>query len=39
LLEQHREQRTVLIVVTHSAELAEKFPSQFRLSDRGLQRV
>jgi lipoprotein-releasing system ATP-binding protein len=39
LLEQHREQQTVLIVVTHSAELAQKFPSQFRLSDRGLQRA
>jgi lipoprotein-releasing system ATP-binding protein len=31
LLELHREQRTILIVVTHSAELAGRFPTRYEL--------
>jgi lipoprotein-releasing system ATP-binding protein len=33
LLDLHREWNTILIVVTHSAELAAKFPLRFELSD------
>ena len=32
-------QRAILIVVTHSAELAARFPARFDLTDRRLQRV
>lgn len=39
LLDLHRQQQTILIVVTHSAELAAKFPLRFELMDRKLQRV
>ena len=39
LLDLHRQQRTILIVVTHSTELAGKFPMRFELSDRKLVRV
>ena len=31
LLELHRQQETILIVVTHSAELAAKFPARYEL--------
>src|SRR6185503_10231501 len=34
LLDLHRDQRTILIVVTHNAELAAKFPQRFELCDR-----
>jgi lipoprotein-releasing system ATP-binding protein len=39
LLDLHHRQRGVLIVVTHSAQLAERFPIRFELQDRRLQRV
>jgi lipoprotein-releasing system ATP-binding protein len=39
LLELHAQQRTILIVVTHNSELARRFPIQFHLSGRGLQRA
>ena len=39
LLDLHKEQQTILIVVTHSAELAAKFPLQFQLLDRQLHSV
>jgi lipoprotein-releasing system ATP-binding protein len=38
LLELHREQETILIVVTHSAELAAKFPVQYELVEQNLVR-
>lgn len=37
LLELHKRQETILIVVTHSVELAAKFPTRFQLIDRRLQ--
>jgi lipoprotein-releasing system ATP-binding protein len=37
LLELHRRQETILIVVTHSPELAARFPLRFRLAGRQLQ--
>jgi lipoprotein-releasing system ATP-binding protein len=37
LLELHRDQQTLLIVVTHSPALAEKFPIRFDLVDRRLE--
>ncbi|MBA3240580.1 MAG: ABC transporter ATP-binding protein [Acidobacteria bacterium] len=37
LLELHREQQTILIVVTHSPELAARFPLQFNLTGQRLQ--
>jgi lipoprotein-releasing system ATP-binding protein len=33
LLELHREQQTILVVVTHSAELARQFPRQMEMGD------
>jgi lipoprotein-releasing system ATP-binding protein len=39
LLDLHRQQNTILIVVTHSTQLAEKFPIRFELEDRRLRRV
>jgi len=39
LLELHRLQRTILIVVTHSTELAGKFPMRFELRGQKLERV
>lgn len=39
LLDLHRQQQTILIVVTHSAELAAKFPQRFELINRRLQQV
>ena len=39
LLELHRRQQTILIVVTHSAELGGKLPIRFELTDRKLDRV
>ena len=38
LLDLHRRQNTILIVVTHSAQLASNFPITFELVDRQLQR-
>jgi lipoprotein-releasing system ATP-binding protein len=37
LLELHREQQTILVVVTHSAELARQFPRQMEMGDGTLQ--
>jgi lipoprotein-releasing system ATP-binding protein len=39
LLELHRRQETILVVVTHSAELAARFPNRFELNEQGLRRV
>jgi len=39
LLDLHHRQRGVLIVVTHSAPLAARFPIRFELQDRRLHRV
>ena len=39
LLDLHKQQQTILIVVTHSAELASKFPTRFELIERQLERV
>ena len=38
LLELHRQQETILVVVTHSAELAAKFPVRYELSEQKLVR-
>lgn len=38
LLELHRQQETILMVVTHNAELAARFPLRFRLVERRLVR-
>ncbi len=37
LLELHREQETILIVVTHNAELAARFPLRYELVDQELR--
>ncbi len=37
LLELHQQQQTILIVVTHNAELAARFPVQYELTDHGLK--
>jgi lipoprotein-releasing system ATP-binding protein len=37
LLELHRQQETILIVVTHSAELAARFPLRYELIDQQLR--
>ena len=34
----HRAQNTILVVVTHSAELAARLPIRFTLLDAGLRR-
>ncbi|MDT7605175.1 MAG: lipoprotein-releasing system ATP-binding protein [Acidobacteriota bacterium] len=39
LVELHRAQQTILIVVTHSAELAAHFPTRFELHERKLEKV
>ena len=39
LLELHRQQQTILVVVTHSAALAERLPVRFDLLDTHLQRT
>jgi lipoprotein-releasing system ATP-binding protein len=39
LLDLHRDQRTILIVVTHNAELAAKFPRRLELCDRRLRQI
>ena len=38
LLELHRAQQTVLVVVTHSPELAARFPLKYRLTERQLHK-
>jgi lipoprotein-releasing system ATP-binding protein len=37
LLDLHRQQQTILVVVTHSAELAARFPTRFHLVDQRLE--
>jgi lipoprotein-releasing system ATP-binding protein len=39
LLELHRQQETILVVVTHSAELAARFPTRYRLTERQLTKT
>jgi lipoprotein-releasing system ATP-binding protein len=39
LLELHQQQETILVVVTHSAELASRFPRRFELIDLQLQQL
>lgn len=39
LLDLHREQETILIVVTHNAELASRFPVRYELTDLELRQV
>jgi lipoprotein-releasing system ATP-binding protein len=39
LLDLHRTQKTILVVVSHSAELAARFPLRFELVERQLKRV
>jgi lipoprotein-releasing system ATP-binding protein len=39
LIELHKKQETILIVVTHSAELAARFPKRFELVDRKLEQA
>lgn len=39
LLELHRAQRTILIVVTHNLDLAAKFPLRFELQNAGLKQL
>jgi lipoprotein-releasing system ATP-binding protein len=39
LLELHRKQETILVVVTHSAELAARFPTRFRVADKRLEKL
>ena len=39
LLELHKQQETILVVVTHSAELAGRFPSRFELTDQHLRKL
>jgi lipoprotein-releasing system ATP-binding protein len=39
LLELHQQQKTILVVVTHSAELAARFPLRYELLDQQLQQL
>lgn len=39
LLDLHRQQQTILIVVTHSNDLAAKFPIRYELTDKKLQLI
>ena len=39
LLDLHRAQETILIVVTHNAELASKFPRRYELTDQNIEQV
>ena len=39
LLDLHRRQQNILIVVTHSSRLAAEFPIRFELADKHLTRV
>lgn len=39
LLELHRKQETILVVVTHNSELAARFPLRYELTDNHLQRI
>ena len=37
LLDLHRQQETILVVVTHNAELASRFPLRYELTDQQLR--
>jgi lipoprotein-releasing system ATP-binding protein len=37
LLDLHREEKTILVVVTHSAELSREFPRVMEMVDGGLR--
>lgn len=39
LLELHSAQHNILVVVTHSVEVASRFPQRYELADRRLQRI
>jgi len=39
LLELHQQLRTILVVVTHSDELAARFPSRYRMQNRALRQL
>ena len=39
LLELHQQQKTILVVVTHSAELAARFPLRYELLDQQLRQL
>jgi lipoprotein-releasing system ATP-binding protein len=39
LLDLHRQQKTILVVVTHNAELAAQFPLRYELTDHELRRL
>jgi len=39
LLELHQQQETILVVVTHSAELAARFPLRYELIDQDLRQA
>jgi lipoprotein-releasing system ATP-binding protein len=39
LLELHARQKTILVVVTHSAELAARFPARYEMVDQGIRKV
>jgi lipoprotein-releasing system ATP-binding protein len=39
LLELHQEQQTILVVVTHNAELASRFPLRYELTDQQLRKL
>ena len=39
LFELHREQKTIFVTVTHSTELASRFPSRYEMSGQSLQRL
>ncbi len=39
LLDLHRQQKTILVVVTHNAELAAQFPLRYELTDYELRRL
>ena len=39
LLELHQQQETILVVVTHSTELAARFPTRFELTDQHLRQL
>jgi lipoprotein-releasing system ATP-binding protein len=39
LLELHRQQKTILVVVTHNSELAARFPARYELIDQQLRQL
>ena len=39
LLELHQQQETILVVVTHNAELAARFPLRYELTDNRLRQI